>query len=101
MEIQSKLPYFARSMSTLNLWLQKLMFISKKYIDVDFQDTNGKTALHYACATQEGEHTVSLLLRYGAQVEIRDDDQKTPLDIVKTRNYTEHTQRLLTQYSIY
>jgi ankyrin repeat protein len=43
---------------------------------------------------------VSILLGNGARVEIRDNTGKTPLDIIKSRQHTERTQRLLTQYGI-
>eukprot|EP00026_Physarum_polycephalum_P000268 Phypoly_transcript_00268.p1 GENE.Phypoly_transcript_00268~~Phypoly_transcript_00268.p1 ORF type:complete len:1752 (+),score=258.40 Phypoly_transcript_00268:72-5258(+) len=65
-----------------------------------FQDIKGKTALHYACTSQEGESCVSVLLRNAARVEIRDKDGNTPLDILRLRGdqYTERTQKLITQY---
>jgi len=52
---------------------------------VNIQDYRGKTALHYACESVEGENCITILLTYKANVDIQDDDKNTVFDIARTR----------------
>lgn len=50
---------------------------------VDQKDSEGKTALHYACEAGKGKW-VGLLLRNGAGLNVRDNAGKTPVDLAKS-----------------
>lgn len=49
-----------------------------KHLDPNFQDSNGKTALHHAII-HKSRAIIPMVLK-GANLEIKDDDSKTPLD---------------------
>lgn len=46
---------------------------------VDYRDKNGRTPLHEAC-THGDTKTVRVLLRFGADVNVKDSAEQTPLD---------------------
>lgn len=50
---------------------------------VDLRDSEGKTALHYACEAGRGKW-VGMLLRSGAGLNVRDNAGKTPVDLAKS-----------------
>lgn len=50
----------------------------KRGIDLDFQDGNGMTALHY-CAEYGDTNTAYLLVQYGAKLDIADKFGNQPL----------------------
>lgn len=52
---------------------------------VDFKDKHGRTPLHEAC-TQGDMKTVGALLKYGADVTIRDANGQTPADRAEAHN---------------
>jgi len=58
---------------------EMIKFLVKKGLDVNTEDTEGKTALHYAAAAGKGK-TVALLVAQGADANKRDQEGKAPLD---------------------
>ena len=54
--------------------------------DVNLQDKNGKVPLHYACA-HGNRHMVEILLTKQANINIRDNDGQTALEIASQRDY--------------
>ncbi|MEW6527858.1 MAG: ankyrin repeat domain-containing protein [Spirochaetota bacterium] len=52
-----------------------------KGININHQDKLGNTALHYAVIRERPIELLSLLLKYGARKDIRNNEGKTPLDI--------------------
>ena len=51
--------------------------------NVDQRDSEGRTALHYACEAGRGKW-VGLLLRNGAGLNVRDNTGKSPVDLAKS-----------------
>lgn len=71
-----------------------LEIISSDNIDVNYQNENGWTALHYAC--DEGNlKIVEILIKAHSNVNIKNNDKKTPLHISVTRGYFDITKLLL------
>ena len=56
------------------------------FADVDLQDKQERTALHYA-VTAEDKEAVDLLLAAGASTSKRDEYGRTALDIAEARGY--------------
>jgi ankyrin repeat protein len=53
--------------------------------DVNFQDSKGRTALHYALRKDSPPKHVEMLMRHGADPTLRAKDGKSPLDLVARR----------------
>jgi ankyrin repeat protein len=53
--------------------------------DVNFQDSKGLTALHYALRKDSPPKHVEMLMRHGADPSLRAKDGKSPLDLVTRR----------------
>ena len=54
--------------------------------DVDSQDDNGWTPLHYAVMSNSTE-CLKFILQEGADKEIRDYQKRRPLDLAKSKNH--------------
>ena len=64
-------------------------YLIERGAHVNYQRTlDGYTSLHFACQ-KGGVEMISLLLRNGASIDMKNDINQTPVDIVKERNYTE------------
>ena len=71
-----------------------LEIISSDNIDVNYQNENGWTALHYAC--DEGNlKIVEILIKAHSNINIKNNDKKTPLHISVTRGYFDITKLLI------
>ncbi|KAG5684627.1 hypothetical protein PVAND_013849 [Polypedilum vanderplanki] len=55
-------------------------FLSQKGIDVDLQDNEGSTALHYASSCGH-TNCIKLLLNYGAKKDILDSEENSCIDV--------------------
>jgi len=58
-----------------------LQFLVHQGADLNLQDRSGRTALHHAAMNRYNGENIGLLLRYGAQADMRDSDRRTPLMI--------------------
>ena len=71
-----------------------LEIISQKNLDINYQNEDGFTALHYAC--DEGNlKIVEILIKAHANINIKNNDKKTPLHISVTRGYFDITKLLV------
>ena len=71
-----------------------LEIISQDNLDINYQNENGWTALHYAC--DEGNlKIVEILIKAHSNINIRNNDKKTPLHISVTRGYFDITKLLV------
>ncbi len=71
-----------------------LEIISQENLDINYQNENGWTALHYAC--DEGNlKIVEILIKAHSNVNIKNNDKKTPLHISVTRGYFDITKLLI------
>ena len=52
-------------------------------VNINFQDKIGNTALHYLCEDEKYDIAIELIKR-GGDVEIKNNEGKTPLDLIKT-----------------
>ena len=64
--------------------VKNMLYVTQRH-DVNVQDNDGWTPLHLACFTGQ-EKIVSLLLWAGADVDIRDEDWRTPADVAEIAN---------------
>lgn len=62
-----------------------LNFILSKNIDINYQNENGDTALHRACIYNDNQ-TALELLKKGANLFLKNDDNETPLDLAQNHN---------------
>ena len=71
-----------------------LEIISQDNLDINYQNENGWTALHYAC--DEGNlKIVEILIKAHSNINIKNNDKKTPLHISVTRGYFDITKLLV------
>ena len=71
-----------------------LEIISQENLDINYQNENGWTALHYAC--DEGNlKIVEILIKAHSNINIKNNDKKTPLHISVTRGYFDITKLLV------
>lgn len=63
-------------------------------MDVNFQGLKGRTPLHWA-VYQNHQEIVELLLVAGSDIRVKDNDEKTPLDVAKDMGRDEMIQLLL------
>ena len=71
-----------------------LEIISQENLDINYQNENGWTALHYAC--DEGNlKIVEILIKAHSDIKIKNNDKKTPLHISVTRGYFDITKLLV------
>ena len=71
-----------------------LEIISHKNVDINYQNENGWTALHYAC--DEGNLKIAeILIKDHCNVNIKNNDKKTPLHYSVTRGYFDITKLLI------
>lgn len=75
---------FARAVSRVDInKTREYLILNKVEINFQYPCNKNRTVLHIACETDK-EHTIlliGLLLKNGADVTIKDDDGKTPLDV--------------------
>jgi len=57
-----------------------LLLLLKHKPNINLQDSTGQTAAHYAALVGNSE-ILEVLLKNGADVNIRDEDDQTPLDV--------------------
>ncbi|MBN2444343.1 MAG: ankyrin repeat domain-containing protein [Spirochaetales bacterium] len=60
-------------------------YINNHHIDINTQDAKGKTALHIAVKKQK-EHLIKFLILNDADIEIKDSQGKTPLQLIKAKD---------------
>ena len=71
-----------------------LEIISHKNVDINYQNENGWTALHYAC--DEGNLKIAeILIKDHCNVNMKNNDKKTPLHYSVTRGYFDITKLLI------
>ena len=71
-----------------------LEIISHKNVDINYQNENGWTALHYAC--DEGNLKIAeILIKDHCNVNIKNNDKKTPLHYSVMRGYFDITKLLI------
>lgn len=71
--------------------LRKVLDVTRELgIDLDPQDTFKRSPLHRA-AEQGYKNKVALMLEYGANPDLRDNNQMTPLDLAEDGRHTEVT----------
>lgn len=68
-----------RAASKGNLSIVKL-FLENEKLKVNIRDAYGNTALHLACE-EDRQEEAKLLVQYGADLEIKNKEEKTPLDL--------------------
>lgn len=71
-------------------------------INVNIQDLNGKTALHFACKNFYNEEITDLLLKNGAHGHISDNNGKTAIkSVIQDRIYHMHSQLSPEEYFLF
>ena len=71
-----------------------LEIIGQKSVDINYQNENGWTALHYAC--DEGNlKIVEILIKAHCDINIKNNDKKIPLHYSVTRGYFDITKLLV------
>ena len=60
-------------------------FLRSKEININFQDKIGNTALDYLCEDEKYDIAIELI-KIGGDVEIKNNEGKTPLDLIKTED---------------
>ena len=60
-------------------------FMRSNEIKINFQDKIGNTALHYLCEDEKFDIAIELI-KNGADIEIKNNEGKTPLDLIKTED---------------
>ena len=68
--------------------------LQEKATDVNAQDENGRTPLHYT-ATNGESGLAEMLIAAGADVNIRDDDGNTPLHLAARNSFADIAEMLL------
>ena len=57
--------------------------LRSKDVNINFKDKIGNTALHYLCEDEKFDIAIQLI-KEGGNVEDKNNDGKTPLDLIKT-----------------
>lgn len=70
--------------STDQIWI-----VLEYFADTNIKDNEGKTALHYACKMNKKEMILVLLL-FGANPQLVDDEDKKPFDLLPLREDLSH-----------
>ena len=60
-------------------------FLRSNEININFQDKIGNSALHYLCEDEKYDIAIELI-KIGGDVEIKNNEGKTPLDLIKTED---------------
>ena len=69
--------------------IENVEFLIKNGADINYQRIlDGYTSLHFACQ-KGGILMIRLLIKNGASIELKNDKNKTPIDIARERNFVE------------
>ena len=60
-------------------------FLRSNEININFQDKIGNTALHYLCEDEKFDVAIEIIKK-GGDANIKNNDGKTPLDLIKTED---------------
>ena len=74
--------------------LGQIFSLPKELININFQDKNGNSALHYSC--DEGNlKIVEILLKANCETNIKNNEKKTPLHLSSKRGYFDISKKLI------
>ena len=74
--------------------LEQILSLPKKLKNINFQDENGFTALHYSC--DEGNFKiVKILLKINCETNIKNNEKKTPLHLASIRGFFDISKKLI------
>ena len=74
--------------------LEKIFSLPNNLININYQDDNGFSALHYAC--DEGNlKIVEILLKANCETNIKNNEKKTPLHLASKRGYFDISKKLI------
>jgi ankyrin repeat protein len=72
------------------------MLIATDSFDLNHQYYNGNTLLHYVCFYDRKETYAELLIDKGVDLNIQNEDGKTPLDLAKEKNLSDQEKTVIT-----
>ena len=58
-------------------------FLRSNEININFQDKIGNTALHYLCEDEKYDIVIEFIKK-GGDIEIKNNEGKSPLDLIKS-----------------
>ena len=74
--------------------LEQIVSLPEELKNINYQDENGNTALHYSC--DEGNlKIVEILLKANCETNIRNNEKKTPLHLASKRGYFDVSKKLI------
>ena len=74
--------------------LEQIFSLANDLVNINYQDENGFSALHYAC--DEGNFKiVEILLKTNCDINIKNNEKKTPLHLSSKRGYFDISKKLI------